>query len=131
MRSLVFLWVFLLLIGTIGKAQNVKVNGRVTSAGEVPAIGISVTVKGTKNGTVTNDVGVFSLSAPKDATLVFSGIGFAPREMQVMEAFMEVMLDVKNENLNEVVVVGYGKQKRSNITAAIATVKGEDLIRIW
>jgi TonB-linked SusC/RagA family outer membrane protein len=130
MRKQDFLWLFLLLIGTLGYAQNVKVNGRVTTAGsEIPAIGISVTVKGTKNGTVTNDVGVFSLSAPKDATLVFSGIGFAPREMQVMEAFMEVVLEVKNENLNEVVVVGYGKQKRSNITAAIATVKGEDLIR--
>lgn len=123
-------WAFLMLSLVTASAQNIKVNGRVTTAGSgAAAVAASVTVKGTRNGTVTNELGVFSLSAPKEATLVFSGIGFTTRELQASELFMEVVLEVKNETLNDVVVVGYGRQKRSNITAAIATVKGEDLIR--
>lgn len=131
MKKQMLLWAFLMLLGISVMAQNVKVSGRVSTADNgSPAIGTSVTVKGTKVGTVTNDLGLFTLSVPKDATLVFSGVGFAPREMAVPpEGFMEVILDLQNASLNEVVVVGYGKQRRSNVTAAIATVKGEELIR--
>nr|MCU0402934.1 SusC/RagA family TonB-linked outer membrane protein [Chitinophagaceae bacterium] len=130
MKKRLLFWAMLMISGIFAMAQQIKVSGRVISAannGPVP--GISVLVKGTKNGTFTNENGEFSLSVPKDGILSITGVGFAAKDVAATEGFMEISLDVVNNNLTDVVVVGYGNQKRSRITSAVSVVKGEDLIR--
>ncbi len=110
-------------------AQELKVTGTVTNAAGAAAEGVSVTVKGGKRGTVTGSNGSFSITANKGDALVFSGIGYVAKEVTVDGAVMNVSLEAGAGNLGEVVVVGYGTQRRSNITSALATVKGEQLIK--
>lgn len=110
-------------------AQEVKVTGTVTNAAGAAAEGVSVTVKGGKRGTVTGSNGSFSITANKGDALVFSGIGYVAKEVTVDDAVVNVSLEAAAGNLGEVVVVGYGTQRRSNITSAVATVKGDQLIK--
>jgi|694.fasta_scaffold33957_6 TonB-linked SusC/RagA family outer membrane protein len=130
MKKLLLLWAILLASGLFAFAQQTKVTGRVTSAASgAPAEGISVMIKGTKKGTLTNLNGEFSLSTPNGSTLVLSGVGFVAKEITASDIPFEVVLEVVDNNLADVVVVGYGSQKRSNLTSAVSTVKGEQLLR--
>ncbi|WP_426670558.1 SusC/RagA family TonB-linked outer membrane protein [Mucilaginibacter sp. McL0603] len=110
-------------------AQNLSVKGKVTdAASNETLIGVSVTIKGTTEGTQTDVNGAFSISAPSNATLVISYIGYKPLEVPVNgQTTLDVKLQAQNNALNEVVVVGYGTQKKADVTGAIATVKGADL----
>lgn len=104
---------FLLLILSSAVAQQVNVAGRVTSASSGnPAEGISVLVKGSKKGTTTNSDGKYNVSANTGATLVFSGLGFATQELKVSGITLDVVLQVTVGDIGEVVVVGYGSQKK-------------------
>ncbi|HEX4875509.1 MAG TPA: TonB-dependent receptor [Chitinophagaceae bacterium] len=123
------LMLMLLMPGTILLAQQLRVSGKVADANGKGIEGVSVTVKGTKTGTTTNSAGDFSINAAKDATLVFSSVGFATKEVTVTGSSLEVTLQPTAGDLGEVVVVGYGTQKRANITSAVATVKGDQLIK--
>lgn len=113
-------------------AQNtIQVTGKVTrkSTGE-PLSGASVTVKGTSNGTTTNDAGNFSINMPAGGTLTVSYTGLTISELVVRQAG-EVSFDLEEGStgtLTDVVVVGYGQQRRSNLTGAIATVKTKELV---
>src|SRR5579863_8139082 len=110
-------------------AQNVSVKGKVTDAanGET-LIGVSINVKGTTNGTQTDVNGAFSLSAPSNAILVFSYIGYFPKEIPVAgQTLMDVKMQAQSNALTEVVVVGYGTQKKVDVTGSVATVKGSEL----
>jgi len=101
-------------------AQQVKVAGRVNSAATgTAAEGISVTVKGTKRGTVTGPNGSFSLTANKGETLVISGVGFSTQEVVVNSENIDINLNNLAGDLGEVVVVGYGTQKKASITGAV------------
>lgn len=115
---------------TMVVAQEIRVSGRVTSATSGNAVeGISVTRKGTSQGVLTNGLGQFSLNAKSGDILVFSGIGFTTREAVVSSTTVDVTLTATTGELGEVVVVGYGQQRRSNITSAVSTIKGDQLIR--
>ncbi|MDB5025811.1 MAG: SusC/RagA family TonB-linked outer membrane protein [Mucilaginibacter sp.] len=110
-------------------AQNVTVKGKVTDAanGET-LIGVSVSVKGTSTGTQTDVNGAFSLSAPSNATLVFSYIGYDAQEVPVNgQTSLDVKLKAKSSALNEVVVIGYGTQRKIDNTGSVASVKGADI----
>jgi len=110
-------------------AQNLAIKGKVTDAatGET-LIGVSVAVKGTTNGTQTDVNGAYSVAAPSTATLVFSYIGYATQEVSVNGSNqIDVKLQAQNNQLQQVVVVGYGTQKKADVTGSIATVKGSDL----
>ncbi len=110
-------------------AQNVAVKGKVTDAasGET-LVGVSVTVKGTTTGTQTDVNGAFSLSAPSNATLVFSYIGYVSQEVAVnSQATINVKLAAQTNDLQQVIVIGYGTQKKIDNTGAIATIKGSDI----
>ncbi|MCU0388901.1 MAG: carboxypeptidase-like regulatory domain-containing protein, partial [Chitinophagaceae bacterium] len=103
MKKRLLFWAMLMISGIFAMAQQIKVSGRVISAannGPVP--GISVLVKGTKNGTFTNENGEFSLSVPKDGILSITGVGFAAKDVAATEGFMEISLDVVNNNLTDV-----------------------------
>lgn len=108
--------------------QNATLKGTVTDkkTGE-PIIGANVVVKGTTNGVITDIDGNYMLQAPIGATLEISYIGYKTIEIQATAEAQNVQLGEDTEVLEEVVVVGYGVQKKATVTGSVATVKGSDL----
>lgn len=105
-----------------------KITGTVLDATGMPVIGANVMVKGTTNGTITDMDGKFSLEVDKGATLVISYIGFINQEIKVgNQTNLSIALKEDSKALDEVVVVGYGTQKKGNLTGSIATVKTEEM----
>ena len=100
--------------------QNLTVSGSVTDPSGQPVIGASVFVTGTQNGTVTNEMGQYSLSrVPSGATLQFSCIGYKTVDETVAgRQRIDVILEEENEMLDEVVVIGYGTVKKKDLTGA-------------
>ena len=110
-------------------AQNIKTSGKVTDSETNDAVvGANVAVKGTTVGTSTDADGNFTLNAPKGSTLVVSSIGFETKEITAGEN-LAVMLKASDRTLNEVVVVGYGTQKKANLTGSVSQFKAEELTR--
>lgn len=110
-------------------AQTKKITGKVTDATDnAPLPGVTVSAKGTTIATQTTADGSFSLDVPQSArTLVFSFVGHQTREVEIgSSATVNVSLSTAARSLEDVVVVGYGTQKRKEVTAAVATVKAED-----
>ncbi|HBG87323.1 MAG TPA: SusC/RagA family TonB-linked outer membrane protein, partial [Marinilabiliaceae bacterium] len=119
---------FFMLLTTVMFAQQVTVTGRVTSrANGDPIPGVSVVQQGTTIGTITDIDGSYTLSTEMGATLVFSFIGMDTRELVVNSPSMSIEMEETFTDLDEVIVVGYGVQKRSVVTAAISSVSAEDL----
>lgn len=116
---------------TLSPSDKNKLSGIVRDVTGEPIIGASVFVKGTKIGTITNVDGEFSLDVPANSTLMVSYIGFATREIPVKNhSNLKITLDEDAaHNLNEVVVVGYGTQKKASVTGAIASVTTKDLVQ--
>jgi len=111
-------------------AQNIQIKGVVVDQAEnEPLTGVNVVQKGTTNGTMTDLDGQFALSVPKGSTIVVSYIGYKPREITIdgSKTTYDIILSEDVELLSEVVVVGYGVQKKSVVTAAISKVTTEDL----
>ena len=108
-------------------AQN-QVSGTLKDNAGTALANVSVSVKGTSRGTTTNASGNFNISAvPKDV-LVFSLVGFETQEMKVNnQSEFAVVLEIQTNSLNEVVVVGYGTQKKANLTGAVGMVTAERL----
>ena len=110
--------------------QKKTVTGKVTDA-MGPVIGANVLVKGTSNGVITDIDGNFSLEVEPGATLVFSYIGYTSKEVVVgSQSVINVQLSEDTELLDEVVVVGYGVQKKKLVTGATVQVKGDDIARL-
>lgn len=106
--------------------EKKMVNGVVVDATGMPVIGANVMEKGTTNGTITDMDGKFSLEVDKDATLIFSYIGFADQEIKVgNQTRLSITLKEDAEALDEVVVVGFGTQKKVNLTGAVSSVTSE------
>ena len=109
-------------------AQNVTVSGRVVDEKNESMIAAGVVLKGTTQGTITDFDGKFSLIVPKGSTVVFSTIGYKDQEMVVSETVtVEIKLEPDSQMIEEVVVVGYGVQRKSDVTGAISSVKSEDI----
>ena len=108
-------------------AQQVK--GTVKDSAGLPVIGAAVVVEGTANGTTADLDGnvVFDKAVPADAVLVVTSIGYKTAKVPVGSGFVEVVLQEDNEMLEETVVIGYGVQKKSVVTAAISSITSEDL----
>lgn len=106
-------------------AQNITAKGVVVDENGVPAIGVSVVVKGTTNGTATDIDGQFSLSAPKGATLVISYVGYQTQEV-VASTNMNITLAPDNELLDEVVVIGYGTVRKADLAGAVSVLDNKN-----
>jgi len=108
-----------------------KISGKITDANNIPIPGVSVLEKSTSNGAVSDFDGNFQITLKnKDSKLVFSYMGFVTQEIAVLnKSQINVALQDSKEELNEVVVVGYGTQKKSRVTSAIASVKEKDFTR--
>lgn len=109
-------------------AQPKKVTGKVVDANGEPVIGATVIENGTSNGTVTDFDGNFSLNIPEGKLLTISYIGYKSQSMKaISNKIMNVILKEDSGLLDEVVVVGYGTQRKGNLTGSIANVKSDKL----
>ena len=119
----------LLLFSLVVSAQQRVISGRVTDAAGKGIAGVSVTVKGQSIGTTTSDDGSYSLNVPANAkTLVFSSVGFTTQETAISgNAPLNVSLQSTAGNLNEVVVIGYGTQRKRDVTGAISKINADQL----
>ncbi len=117
----------LLLCGSFDSfAQNTRANGTVVDEAGAPLVGVAVVQKGTTNGVITDIDGNFSIAVPQGAVLEFSSVSYITQEAAAASG-MNIILVEDRELLDEVVVVGYGVQKKSEITGAISSVKSEDM----
>lgn len=114
--------------GAVATVPDNTINGKVTDADGTALIGVSVQVKGTSTGVVTDASGNFSISAPANAVLIFSYLGYEKQEI-ALEGETTVNILMKNSagGLEEVVVVGYTKQKKISIVGSLVTVTGDEL----
>ncbi|GGF46369.1 SusC/RagA family TonB-linked outer membrane protein [Echinicola rosea] len=109
--------------------QSIQVTGKVTDAENGESIpGVSISQKGTTKGTITDLDGNYSLEVSEDATLVFSFIGYATQEIPLNgQSTVNVSMETDITGLEEVVVVGYGTQKKQDLTGAVSVVKMEEM----
>jgi TonB-linked SusC/RagA family outer membrane protein len=109
--------------------QNATITGKVTDSTGKPLAGVSVAGKGSKQSTITNSDGIFTLALPASVTvLVFSYTGMETQELVIGSATtLNVQLKQLDNALEEVVVVGYGTQKKANLTGSFATISGKTL----
>ena len=117
------------LTGIQNQQQEKKITGKVTDQSGAPIPGATVVVKGTTTGTITDADGKFTLSIPSDAnTLSFSFVGMKTQEVSVAgKTSINVVLAEETIGLDEVVAIGYGTQKKVNLTGAVVAIKGSDL----
>ena len=125
-RYLPFLFVFLFSQSLLAQ---VAVKGKVTDENREPLIGVNILIKNSTEGTVTDLDGNFQLSvADPNATLVFSYTGYSNQEILLKgQTELNVVMREESQLLNEVVVVGYGTQRKSDLTGSVASVKSEEL----
>ena len=123
------LTIFLSFMGVIATAQTYEINGTITDAAGSPLPGVTIVVKNTNKGASSDFDGNFSIpQVSKGDVLVFSYVGFTTKEIIISDASaLNVVLEEDTQSLDEVVVVGYGTQKKSVVTGAISSVKAEDL----
>lgn len=115
--------VALLLLVNQTFAQNRTISGTVTDQDGKGVPGVTVTVKGTNNATQTDANGTYRISAPENGTLVFSSVGYGSSEVQTgSRTSVNASLTSTNDNLSEVVVIGYGTARRKDLTGSVATV---------
>ncbi|GAC1382526.1 MAG: TonB-dependent receptor [Ginsengibacter sp.] len=117
-----------MVFSVVSFAQVKKILGTVLGTEREALAGVSVNIKGTKSGTATDNNGKFSLFANKGDVLIFTFYGFDEREVLVEDNLnINVQLEIKTNTLQQVVVIGYGTQRRKDITGAIASVNAEDI----
>ena len=127
MRKKVTLLLFM-FIGFGISAQTLNVKGVVKDANGYQLPGVSIIIKGTTTGTQTDFDGLYSLSkVKKGAVLVFNYLGYKKKEIIVNQETINVSLEESAESLDEIVVVGYGKQKRKDVTGSVSLVGEETL----
>jgi len=112
----------------VGQDDEITVSGTVRDE-KGPLPGVTVRVKNSSNGMATDASGNYTIKANRNETLVFSMVGFQTQEVVVTNANIDITLAVDTKQLEEVVVVGYGTQKRSDVTGAIASVNSESFNR--
>lgn len=113
----------------IVNAQGNSISGKVTSKDDSPIPGVTVTLKGTSTGTITDFDGRFTLkSLPSSKTLLFSFVGMKSLEVSITNSTIyNVVLEEDTYNLEEVVAIGYGTMKKSDLTGSVTSVKNEEI----
>ena len=119
--ALLFFLSFLLTLTAL--AQNSVVKGRVLNEKKEPVVNASVSVKGTTAGTTTNENGDFEILAPGNGVLVITSVGYAAKEVNVNgKSSLSITVSASSTDLEQVVVVGYGSQRRRNVTGSVVSV---------
>ena len=128
MRSLI-LFFLVLLVCASAVAQQTIIRGSITNQEGQPVPGASVVVKGTTTGTIANEQGAFSLAGNVGDVLQISGINYATSEVTVTSTNITVTLAPAGQSMSEVVVVGYGTQKRGSITGAVSSITDKEILK--
>ncbi|WP_372949174.1 TonB-dependent receptor plug domain-containing protein [Mariniphaga sp.] len=130
MKKLSIFFLLFLSVTMLFAQQNITVTGKVTDEQNLGLPGVTVLVKGTQTGTVTDFDGNYSIEVPSNATLVFSYIGFLTEEIAV-DGSTAINLEMNEDiiGLEEIVVVGYGQLKVRDLTSSITTVNADELVK--
>jgi TonB-linked SusC/RagA family outer membrane protein len=113
---------------SLADLQDVRVTGKVTGAGGEGLAGVSITVKGTRNGTTTDASGNFAITVPDNAVLVFSYVGYEAKEVAVAgQSTLNVQLTESVRVQEQVVVIGYGTASKRDLTGSITKISGEEV----
>ena len=123
-----FLLLFFLICSATAFSQK-KVSGKVTDGENNSSVpGATVQVKGTNKGVTTNAEGSYTIEVPNEATLIFSSVGYSPKEVSVgNQSVINILLSPDAQALSEVVVTGYGSQRKKDITGAVTVVGAKEL----
>lgn len=129
LRPMLFVAAFVLMLSSA--FAQITVNGTITSEDQQPLIGATVLVKGTTTGAVTDLDGKFTVQVPdQNAVLVIGYTGFAEQEITVgTQTLLNIVLKVDIQRLNELVVVGYGSQKKRDVTGSVTNISEKDFIK--
>ena len=127
-----FLITGLICLLTIPVFAQTSISGVVTDTQTGERLpGVTIVVKGTTNGTVTNMDGNYAISAPADAILVFSFIGYAAQEIAVEgKSQIDIMLETETTQLDEIIAVGYGTARKEDYTGSVSSISGDALQKI-
>ncbi len=113
----------------ISLAQEKMISGKVTDSSDTPMIGVTVVVSGTTTGTVTDASGNYSLKVPEKSTLKFSFIGFDTKTVEVgNQSVINITMSEGTSDIDEVVVVGYGTVKKTDLTGSVGTISSDNLV---
>ena len=120
----------IVVVSSSQKFQDLQVTGKVTGENGEALTGVSVRLKGTSRGTVTDSAGNFTLTVPGNGILIISYIGYQDQQIAVNnQNVLDIKLTQSNNALDQVVVVGYGVQRKIDVTGATATIKGAELVK--
>lgn len=120
---------FVFCVSAAAFAQNKAISGTIVDTNGEPIIGANVKVKGTSVGNISDIDGNFTFEAPSTGTLVISYIGYKTQEIALGKSIYQITLQDDSEMLDEVVVVGYGTQKKTTLTGAVAQVRGDEVLK--
>lgn len=110
--------------------QDIRITGKVTGENGEALSGVSVALKGTSRGTTTNNNGEYALTVPENGTIVITYIGYNPQEVAVnSQSVIDIKLVAANKEMEQVIVVGYGTQRKIDVTGSVAQVRGEDIAK--
>ena len=130
-RKIVLSLVAILSCGAMAIAQNKQVTGTVIDPEGNPLVGVTVVVEGTTNATGTNAAGQYSISAPAEANLQFSYVGYATQTQTVgQRSVIDVTLQHDSQMVDDVIVTAFGATKREAFTGSAAEVKAEDIVKV-
>ncbi|MDH5827771.1 SusC/RagA family TonB-linked outer membrane protein [Sphingobacterium faecium] len=126
-QTLLSFFVGSMILTSVAFAQEKKVSGRVTGADGKPLVGVTIAVQGSNLATQTDANGNYSFSVPTGKVIVYRSVGFSDKTLIVKEgqSSFNVTLDDSQNDLDEVVVTGYGTQRKREVTGAIASIKGD------
>lgn len=125
-RLMLFLTLFFASHYSFAQGQDINVTGTVTSSEDgAGVVGVTVLIKGTSTAAVTDIDGSYSITAPENSVLEFSSMGFATQEITVTSSVIDVSLQPSEETLEQVVVIGYGTQRKEAVTGSVASIKGD------
>jgi len=124
--------IFILSVSVVYGQEQITVSGTVTDAEtDEPLPGVNIVVQGTTTGTTTDMDGNYTIEAPADATLVFSFVGYQEQTVEIEgRQNIDVAMQQSITELEEVVAIGYGTQKKANVTGAVATVESDNLEKV-
>ncbi|PWK21614.1 TonB-linked SusC/RagA family outer membrane protein [Arcicella aurantiaca] len=127
-KNLLILCLLSIFLPLCGQAQNLTIKGKIFDEKGLPKQGATVAISGTSKGTTSGVDGKYEISAPTNGTLVISFVGYTTLSIPINgKAEINATLELSTQDLKEIVVIGYGSQKKQDITSAIAAVKVGDI----
>jgi len=118
----------IVVVSSSPEAQDIKITGKITGETGEPLSGVSITVKGTTNGTSTDNNGNFTLTVPEKGRLVVSYIGYESQEVAINnQSVINVKLSTAKKVMDEVVVIGYGQATKRDLTGSIVKIEGKEI----